>query len=101
MKRNLQSRKKHERKGHPYNPRCKVCIMGGMRAKRAINIPTDSEKTVLKYHQYLETGYTDTLKYNATDVDGNKGASGLFIKKTSFGHIVQLKGFTSVEKDKA
>ena len=93
--------KEHERKGHPYNPRCKVCIMGGMRSKRAIHKPTEGEKIIRKYHQHLETAYTDTLKYNDTDVDRNKGASGVFIRKTSFGHIVQLKGFSSMEKDKA
>ena len=93
--------KKHDDAGHPYHPRCKTCIMGGTRAKRALNKPTENEKKVLHYHQHLETVTTDTLKYNDTDVDGNKGASGLFVTKTSFGAVAQLKNFSSVANDKA
>ena len=75
--------------------------MGGLRAKRAINIPTLGEKVGLKYHQHLETAETDTLKFNDTDVDGNKGASGVILTKTSFGAVAMLKNFGAVAKAKA
>ena len=92
---------RHELDGHPYDPRCKTCVMGGLRAKRAINIPTLGEKIGLKYHQHLETAETDTLKFNDTDVDGNKGASGVILTKTSFGAVAMLKNFGAVAKAKA
>ena len=92
---------RHELDGHPYDPRCKTCVMGGLRSKRAINIPTLGEKVGLKYHQHLETAETDTLKFNNTDVDGNKGASGVILHKTKFGEVAMLKNFGALAKAKA
>ena len=93
--------KLHCNLGHPFNPRCPVCIQASMRAKKSTNTPTEGAKGIRKYHQHMETAVTDTLKYNATDVDNNKAASGLYLKKTSFGTVSQLKNFTSVAKEKA
>ena len=78
---------------------CEICIQGGMRAKKSTN--TLTEGGLRKYHQTLETASTDNLHLADIDVDGNKAASGVFIRKTSYGDLVMLKSMSSVAKEKA
>ena len=87
--------------GHPFDPKCRVCIQGGMRAKRSTNAPTNGEAQLRQYHHHLETAVTDTLKFNDTDVDGNKAASGVYLPRTCFGEVAMLRSFDSIAKTKA
>ena len=93
--------KMHCLEGHPFDPRCPVCIQGNMRAKRATTTPTDHENKARPYQHHLETAVTDNLKLNATDIDGNKAVSGVLLPRTSFGEVVLLKSLNSVAKDSA
>ena len=70
-----------------------------MRAKKSTN--TLTEGGLRKYHQTLETVSTDNLHLADIDVDGNKAASGVFIRKTSYGDLIMLKSMSSVAKEKA
>ena len=94
--------KQHCINGHkPFDPHCRVCAQGNMRAKRATNPKTVGEGRIRTYHQQLETAITDNLMFNDKDVDGNIAASGVYLPRTCFGEVELLKNCTSVAKNRS